>query len=80
MLGDEGRAVSVRHLPQPRGISVHWKGRRQAHFQRAAALFDGGAVFTWPVDVWFGGSRTFEAVLDFGGRAVTSITFDPQAL
>jgi hypothetical protein len=36
------------------------------------------AVVTWPVDVWFNGSRTFEAVLDFGGRAVTSITLDPH--
>ena len=25
---------------------------------------------TWPVDVWFSGSRTFEATLDFGGRAI----------
>ena len=36
------------------------------------------AVVTWPVDVWFGGNRTFEAVLDFGGRAVESVTFDPN--
>ena len=35
------------------------------------------AVVTWPVDVWFNGARTFEAVLDFGGRAVESVQFDP---
>ncbi|HVL67484.1 MAG TPA: M1 family metallopeptidase [Vicinamibacterales bacterium] len=35
------------------------------------------AVVTWPVDVWFGGSRTFDAVVDFG-RPITSITFDPD--
>ncbi len=35
------------------------------------------AIVTWPVDVWFGGNRTFEAVLDFGGRAVESVLFDP---
>ncbi|MEZ5318909.1 MAG: M1 family metallopeptidase [Vicinamibacterales bacterium] len=35
------------------------------------------AVVTWPVDVWFGGSRTYDAVLDFGGRAVERVTFDP---
>jgi hypothetical protein len=35
------------------------------------------AVVTYPVDVWFSGSRTFNAVLDFGGRAITRITLDP---
>jgi hypothetical protein len=35
------------------------------------------AVVTYPVDVWFGGSRTFEAELDFGGRAIERITLDP---
>jgi hypothetical protein len=32
---------------------------------------------TWPVDVWFSGSKTFDAVLDFGGRAVVSVALDP---
>ena len=36
------------------------------------------AVVTWPVDVWFGGSRTFDAVLDFGGRQITALTLDPS--
>ena len=35
------------------------------------------AIVTYPVDVWFAGSRTFNAVLDFGGRAITKITLDP---
>ncbi len=35
------------------------------------------AIVTWPVDVWFGGARTYNAVLDFGGRAIESVTFDP---
>jgi hypothetical protein len=35
------------------------------------------AVVTFPVDVWFNGSRTFDAVLDFGGRAIESVTLDP---
>lgn len=37
------------------------------------------AIVTYPVDVWFGGSRTFNAPLDFGGRAIESITLDPAA-
>jgi hypothetical protein len=34
-------------------------------------------VETWPVDVWFNGSRTFQAVLDSGGRTIASIQLDP---
>ncbi|HET9266824.1 MAG TPA: hypothetical protein VFO31_01620, partial [Vicinamibacterales bacterium] len=36
------------------------------------------AIVTWPVDVWFNGSRTYNAVLDFGGRTITAITLDPD--
>ena len=35
------------------------------------------AIVTFPVDVWFDGSRTFTANLDFGGREITRITLDP---
>jgi len=36
------------------------------------------ALVTYPVDVWFDGSRTFTADLDFGGRAVMKVTLDPN--
>lgn len=36
------------------------------------------AVVTWPVDVWFGGSKTFNAVLEFGARPIEKISLDPQ--
>ena len=36
------------------------------------------AVVTWPADVWFAGSRTFTATLDFGGRPIERIVLDPQ--
>jgi hypothetical protein len=36
------------------------------------------ALVTYPVDVWFGGGRTFVAGLDFGGRAVERVTLDPR--
>ena len=39
---------------------------------------DRTAVVTYPVDVWFGGSRTFRAELDFGGRAIERIVLDPR--
>ncbi len=35
------------------------------------------AVVTWPVDVWYDGSRTFDASLDFGGRSVERVVLDP---
>lgn len=35
------------------------------------------AIVRYPVDVWFNGSRTFNAVLDFGGRAIQKVTLDP---
>jgi hypothetical protein len=38
---------------------------------------DHTAVVTWPVDVWFNGSRTFKAVLDFGPRPIENILLDP---
>jgi hypothetical protein len=35
------------------------------------------AVVICPVSVWFSGSRTFTADLDFGGRSISRITLDP---
>ena len=35
-------------------------------------------MVTYPVDVWFAGSRTFVANLDFGPRAIAKITLDPN--
>ena len=36
------------------------------------------AIVTYPVDVWFGGGRTFVANLEFGGRPIAKITLDPN--
>ena len=42
-------------------------------------MFDSNsAEVTWPVDVWWSGSRTFDAVLDFGTRKIKKITLDPN--
>lgn len=35
------------------------------------------AMFTWPVDVWFGGARSYDAVIDVGDRKIESVTLDP---
>jgi hypothetical protein len=44
----------------------------------ATMTSDTTAIVRWPADVWFPGSRTFTATLDFGGRAVTRVKLDPQ--
>jgi hypothetical protein len=45
--------------------------------KNATMIDDHTAIVTWPVDVWFPGSRTFTANLDFGGRRIESIQLDP---
>ncbi len=35
------------------------------------------ALVTYPVDVWFAGHRTFDALLNFGNRPIVEILFDP---
>jgi hypothetical protein len=36
------------------------------------------AIVTWPVDVWFNGSRTFDAKLEFGARPIAGVQLDPD--
>jgi hypothetical protein len=43
----------------------------------ARMVGDRTLIVTFPVDVWFGGSRTFQANLDLGGRRVEKVTLDP---
>lgn len=43
-----------------------------------SAVAGDSAVVTFPVDVWFDGRRTFDAVLDFGGRRIERIVLDPH--
>ena len=35
-------------------------------------------IVTFPVDVWFAGSKTFTTDLDFGGRRIVQVTLDPH--
>jgi hypothetical protein len=79
-----GRAtVTVREdgqMPSPVVLAVHFapRGPRVRTMKNARIVDDSTAVVTWPVDVWFGGSRSFEAKLDFGARRIERIVFDPQ--
>jgi len=79
-----GRAtVVVREdgqMPSPVVLAVHFaaKGPRIRAMKNARIVDDSTAIVTWPADVWFAGSRTFTAKLDFGARHITRIVFDPK--
>jgi hypothetical protein len=75
--------VTVRQdgqMPSPVVLKVRFapKGAKIKAMKNAVMTDSVTAVVTWPVDVWFSGSRTFNAVLDFGARAVEKITLDPS--
>jgi Peptidase family M1 domain len=74
--------VTVRQdgqMPSPVVLKVEFAagGPAVKPMPNAKMIDDKTAIVTWPVDVWFIGSRTFQAPLDFGGRAITKITLDP---
>jgi Peptidase family M1 domain len=73
--------VTVRQdgeMPSPVVLQVEFAASGPAIKKMRNAVVDGNsATVTWPVDVWFGGSRTFVAELDFGKRKLASITLDP---
>ena len=75
--------VTVRQdgqMPSPVVLKVQFApaGAAIKPMSNAKMLNDTTALVTWPVDVWFNGSRTFQAVLEFGGRPITTITLDPD--
>lgn len=75
-------SVTVRQdgqMPSPVVLRVEFEPSGRALRMMPNAKADGAdaAIVTWPVNVWFGGSKTFVATLDFGGRAIRKITLDP---
>jgi aminopeptidase N len=65
-------------MPSPVMLKVQLGGSGKAKpMSNAKMLDDNTALVTWPVDVWFNGSRTFQAVMDFG-RPITAVTLDPN--
>jgi hypothetical protein len=64
-------------MPSPVVLRVTLADQGSPIKPMANAKVDGNsALVTFPVDVWFNGSRTYRAVLDFG-RAITKIQLDP---
>lgn len=78
----EVTAVTVRQdgqMPSPVVLKVTFADGAEPRLpENAVQMSDGSVEVTWPVDVWFSGSRTFEAVMDFGEAQVTSVHFDPH--
>jgi hypothetical protein len=75
-------AVTIREggeMPSPVILKVEFEptGPEIRGMANSKMLDNTTAIVTYPVDVWFGGSRTFLARLDFGGRGIKKITFDP---
>jgi hypothetical protein len=66
-------------MPSPVVLRVEFEptGAPIRMMPNAKAEGANAAIVTWPVNVWFGGSRTFLASLDFGPRAIRKITLDP---
>jgi hypothetical protein len=66
-------------MPSPVVLRVEFEptGAPIRMMPNAKADGDAAAIVTWPVNVWFGGSKTFLASLNFGGRAIRKITLDP---
>jgi hypothetical protein len=74
--------VTVRQdgaMPSPVVLEVKFAASGAAiHPMKNARMTDANtAIVTWPVDVWFNGNRTYNAVLNFGGRKIDTITLDP---
>ena len=74
--------VTVRQdgqMPSPVVLKVEFApGAGAIHAMSNAVVTGDTAVVTYPVDVWFGGSKTFNAELDFGPRKITKIVLDPH--
>ncbi|MDR7130829.1 hypothetical protein J2X69_003188 [Algoriphagus sp. 4150] len=67
-------------MPSPVVLQVEFEteGAKIGNMPNAKILNATTAEVTWPVTVWFDGSRTFDAVLDFGDIKITKITLDPH--
>lgn len=78
-----GMKVVVRQdgqMPSPIVLRVEFAegGPLSPSMGNAKMVDDKTVDITWPVDVWFNGSKTFEAELTFGSRAIAKITLDPD--
>jgi len=74
--------VTVRQdgqMPSPVVLKVQFapKGPAIKPMPNSKMVDSATAIVSWPVDVWFGGSRTFKAELNFGPRKIVRVKLDP---
>jgi hypothetical protein len=74
--------VTVRQdgqMPSPVVLKVEFdpSGPALQRMENARMVDSSAAIVTYPVNVWFNGSKTFTATLDFGGRGIREVTLDP---
>lgn len=67
-------------MPSPVVLEVRFAptGPPIRQMPNARMLDDATAIVTWPVNVWFDGSRTFQADIDFGPRRIEQVILDPS--
>ncbi len=75
--------VAVRQdggMPSPVVLEVEFapRGAPIRMMANGTKVDDHTVIVRWPVDVWFSGSRTFDAKLDFGPRPIEKIVLDPH--
>jgi hypothetical protein len=75
--------VTVRQtgqMPSPVILQVKFEptGPGIRGMKNARMVDSATAIVTYPADVWFAGSRTFVAELDFGKRKIERVVFDPN--
>ncbi len=75
--------VTVRQdgqMPSPVVLKVLFapEGPAITPMANSTMIDDATAIVTYPADVWFSGSRTFDAVLNFGARPIEKIILDPR--
>jgi hypothetical protein len=67
-------------MPSPVVLDITFEGSPPSVKGMKNATVSGNTVrVTYPVDTWFDGRRTFDAVLRFGGRKITKVVVDPDA-
>lgn len=80
--GENATTVTVHQagqMPSPVVLHIEFEepdAQREA-MTNAVPQDDGSVIVTWPVDVWFDGSRTFEAKLAYATSDIKKITLDP---
>ena len=65
-------------MPSPVVLQVEFEGPANVKMPNAKKINDTTVELTWPVSVWFDGSKTFDAVMDFGDSKIKKITLDPH--